>query len=263
MDETPAQRRARHRTERHEVLAEPVDERMDAARQLLTEQRAQRRDARGRGRSRRAPAMSVEDRQTAIVAAALPLLVDHGSGVTTSQIAAAAGIAEGTVFRAFRDKRELFLACLRAAMRADPQVAEIDEIPAELPLPDRLIKAMEVVSGYQKQMWAVLQAVRASGVEVDHRDFESAKDSEKKDGAGRAGAQQGFMQVASAITDLFGAETDQLRTPPELASRLLLGLMFTNQMQDERFGGVIAESAELVDLFLHGTLRTPTGGREN
>jgi AcrR family transcriptional regulator len=262
MEETPAQRRARHRTERLEVIAEAVDERMDRARQLLAEQRAQPRDARGRGRSRRAPAMNVEDRQAAIVAAALPLLVDHGAGVTTSQIAAAAGIAEGTVFRAFRDKRELFLACLRTAMRADPEVAEIGEIPAELPLPDRLIKAMEVISGYQGRMWAVLQAVRASGVEVDHRDFKSEKDSEE-DGAGPAGAQQGFMQVASAITDLFGAETGQLRTAPELASRLLLGLVFTNQMQDERFGGVIAESAELVDLFLHGTLRTPIGGREN
>ena len=48
--------------------------------------------------------MSVEDRRAAIVEAALPLLIEHGANVTTSQIAAAAGIAEGTVFRAFGDK---------------------------------------------------------------------------------------------------------------------------------------------------------------
>ncbi|HEX3785600.1 MAG TPA: helix-turn-helix domain-containing protein [Pseudonocardiaceae bacterium] len=262
MDETPAQRRARHRALRHEVLAEPPAERRDMARRLLNEQREERRAARGRGRSGRAPAMSVEDRQAAIIAAALPLLIEHGSGVTTSQIATAAGIAEGTVFRAFRDKRELFVACLRAALRAEQQVAEINAIPADLPLAKRLIEAMEIVGGYQQRMWAVMQAVHSSGVELDHHSFESTKDNE--DGSiAPNGAKHGFMQVADAITGLFEAETTQLRTSPELASRLLLGLMFTNQMQDERLGGVIARPAELVDLFLHGTLHTPTGGREN
>ena len=39
-----------------------------------------------------------------IVDAALPLLLEHGEMVTTRQIADAAGIAEGTIFRAFADK---------------------------------------------------------------------------------------------------------------------------------------------------------------
>ncbi|MCU1430433.1 MAG: DNA-binding transcriptional regulator, AcrR family, partial [Actinomycetia bacterium] len=36
-----------------------------------------------------------------IVAATLPLLLEHGDRVTSRQIAEAAGIAEGTIFRAF------------------------------------------------------------------------------------------------------------------------------------------------------------------
>jgi AcrR family transcriptional regulator len=273
MDETPAQRRARHRIERHRVLAEASDERRDRARELLATQQAERQEAKARGRSRRAPAMSVEDRRATIVAAALPLLADHGAAVTTSQIAAAAGIAEGTVFRAFRDKRELFLACARAAMRADTQVAEINGIPAQAPIAERLTEAMEIVSGYQKRLWSVFQAVRASGIELGHGDFESEKDSEsnsadsgKADDGPPAGAKQGFMQVAAAIAEMLGAERDQLRTTPELAARLLLGLGLTNQMQDARFGDSIAETAEVVDLFLHGVLNgidKPTGGRKH
>ena len=51
--------------------------------------------------------MSPEDRRQMIVRAVLPLVVEHGAAVTTSQIARAAGICEGTVFRAFKDKDEL------------------------------------------------------------------------------------------------------------------------------------------------------------
>ena len=42
-----------------------------------------------------------------IVEATLPLLLEHGEMVTTRQIAEAAGIAEGTIFRVFADKDEL------------------------------------------------------------------------------------------------------------------------------------------------------------
>jgi hypothetical protein len=56
-----------------------------------------------------------EQRRAAIVASTLPLLIENGSDVSTSQIAAAAGIAEGTVFRAFKDKQELLIpACAPA-----------------------------------------------------------------------------------------------------------------------------------------------------
>src|SRR5690606_40981582 len=52
----------------------------------------------------RARPLSRADRRNAIAAATVPLLVEHGAAVTTRQIADAAGVAEGTLFRAFADK---------------------------------------------------------------------------------------------------------------------------------------------------------------
>lgn len=62
--------------------------------------------------------MSPDERREMIVAAALPLLVEHGAVVSTAQIAKAAGIGEATIFRSFADKNELLDACVAAALRS-------------------------------------------------------------------------------------------------------------------------------------------------
>ena len=54
--------------------------------------------------AKRASAMPAEERRTAIIEAVRPLLAEYGESVTSKQIAAAAGIAEGTIFRVFADK---------------------------------------------------------------------------------------------------------------------------------------------------------------
>ena len=58
----------------------------------------------------RATPLAPEDRRTAILAAVIPLLVEKGGDVSTKEIAQAAGIAEGTIFRVFADKATLLVA---------------------------------------------------------------------------------------------------------------------------------------------------------
>ena len=85
--------------------------------------------------------MSPERRKAMIVAAALPLVAEYGTAVTTSQIAKAAGIGEATIFRVFADKEELLDACMNEALRPDHAVEQIASIPLDQPLADRLADA--------------------------------------------------------------------------------------------------------------------------
>ena len=65
--------------------------------------------------SPRAPAMAPDDRRASIIAATIPLLRDKGRGISTQEIAKAAGIAEGTIFRVFDSKDEIIHACVHEA----------------------------------------------------------------------------------------------------------------------------------------------------
>ncbi|MFC4063302.1 TetR/AcrR family transcriptional regulator [Actinoplanes subglobosus] len=115
---------------------------------------------------RRAPGMSPEARREMIVAAALPLLVEHGATVGTLQIAKAAGIGEATIFRVFTDKDELLEACVVAALRNDHVLAELDAVPLDQPLVARLTEAAATLHAYLHRMGAVTAAVHAAGRRV-------------------------------------------------------------------------------------------------
>lgn len=199
--------------------------------------------------------MSVEERRAAIVDATLPLLIEHGANVPTSKIAAAAGIAEGTVFRAFRDKTELLTACLHAVMESDHEVQQIAAIDRALPLSDRLVTALGHVNGYQSRIWAVAQAVHAGGV-----DMREARAKGGPDGAEGNQPPKSIVRVVNTIAELFDPETDRLRVQPALAARLLLGVIFANRMQGVGLGEAIAEPADLVQFFLHGVLTSNSTG---
>ncbi|MEJ2857805.1 MULTISPECIES: TetR/AcrR family transcriptional regulator [unclassified Saccharothrix] len=190
---------------------------------------------------KRAPAMSPEDRREAIVAATLPLLFDQGANVTTSQIAKAAGIAEGTVFRAFKDKQELIATCVKSVLAVDAELRLLEDARQATTLADRLSWAISAVSGYLDRMWKLMSVLRDSGYRPDH---------EKQQGPPVE-----MQRISEGVARLFDPDAERLRVDPELAARLLLGLVFTNRMQGPGFGDSAADTDQLVELFLHGALK--------
>lgn len=96
----------------------------------------------------RASRMSPEDRQAAIVEAVLPLVAERGHDVTSRELAQAAGVAEGTLFRAFGDKTVLVGAVavegLNRAGRPEETLAELTGIDPGLPLERRLERVIEL-----------------------------------------------------------------------------------------------------------------------
>jgi AcrR family transcriptional regulator len=82
----------------------------------------------------RATPMSADDRRTALVEATLPLLLEHGRTVTSRQIAEAAGVAEGTIFRVFDSKDALVTAALDHAFDMEPFLDDLRRIEPDQPL---------------------------------------------------------------------------------------------------------------------------------
>src|SRR3954454_22165810 len=93
---------------------------------------------------RRAAALPPDERRSMIVQATLPLLLEHGDMVTTRQIADAAGIAEGTIFRAFPDKDTLIRAVLDAALDTATLDRSLTAIPPGLSFEKAILAAVEI-----------------------------------------------------------------------------------------------------------------------
>ncbi|MDT0344268.1 TetR/AcrR family transcriptional regulator [Streptomyces litchfieldiae] len=194
---------------------------------------------------RRAPGMSAEQRRAMIVAAALPLVAEHGAAVTTSRIARAAGIGEGTIFRVFADKDELLDACVAEAVNPDHVLRELASIPLDEPLPARLTEAAEALRAHLARMGAVVGTLHASGHRRDRAREEPAPGS--REASVRA--------ITEAVTELIEPDRAALRLPPGKVAAVFLGMLFT-QLRDEP-ADADPTPAELVDVLLHGSYDEP------
>jgi AcrR family transcriptional regulator len=214
---------------------------------------------------RRAPAMSPDERRDMIIRAALPLVADHGAAVTTSQVARAAGIAEGTVFRAFADKNELIAACVAQALRTDDLVAELAAIPLDQPLAQRLTDAADTLKAHLERIGAVIGALHASGHPM-HRPHPGERPHTGGEPAAAQGSeaaqrrepwldrQRSWRRTRDAVVDLFEPDRETLRLPPERLADVFLRLMFTPRRAGWAGESEQSDSAVVVDLFLHGAL---------
>lgn len=81
-----------------------------------------------------------------MLAATIPLLRERGAQVSTRELAEAAGVAEGTLFRVFADKRALIQAALAQAMDPGPLELSLAAVDRSQPLEVRVRLAVELLS---------------------------------------------------------------------------------------------------------------------
>src|ERR1700710_1924721 len=123
-------------------------------------------------RRERAPAMSPEERREALVAATLPLLREHGRGVSTRQIAEAAGVAEGTIFRVFDSKDELVDEAVAKAFEPGTFMAQQQALDPTLPFRERMVALVRVLQGRFIDTFGLMRAVGlvAPPARLEHAD---------------------------------------------------------------------------------------------
>jgi AcrR family transcriptional regulator len=111
----------------------------------------------------RAKPLSPDDRRTTIIDAVTPLLIEHGRAVTTRQIADAAGIAEGTIFRAFPDKDAIIEAALMKYLDPTATNAKLRAIDPTLSLEGKVGDILSVLRGRMRGIFGMMQAAGRAG----------------------------------------------------------------------------------------------------
>jgi AcrR family transcriptional regulator len=166
-----------------------------------------------------------------IAAAALPLLLEHGERVTTREIAEAAGIAEGTIFRAFADKDEVIGAVIEAALDQGPLEAALTAIDPSLDFDDAVAAAIKILQQRLIDIWRLVSSVGTRFHQKTRRP----------------------MTDSHALVRLFEAHRDRLAVEPLVAARLLRAL--TLSTSHPLIAGEPMSPDDIRRLFLHGVAR--------
>ena len=191
----------------------------------------------------RAKPLSPEQRRTAILDAVIPLLVERGAAVTTAEMAEAAGIAEGTIFRVFPDKTALMHAVIAKTLDPEPILNALAAVDTTAPLQDQLTRAAEILAARYEKTTALIGMAR------------SMPDHGKPSPEAHRIAHDAMAAVADALTQLLEPHKDRLTVEPAQAAILLRGLLFANA-HHLLHGDRHMKPEQLVDVLLNGITET-------
>ena len=107
----------------------------------------------------RANPMTPDGRRRALIEATRPLLLEHGTRITTRQIAECADVAEGTIFRAFGTKQQLIDAVVEDCLSPEPLVEALRAIPADLDLEDTITWVITMMQARTRQVRSLMTAL--------------------------------------------------------------------------------------------------------
>lgn len=231
----------------------------------------------------RAKPLPPEARRRTLIEATQPLLATFGAQVSTRQIAEAAGVAEGTIFRVFDSKEALIRACLTDALTHEGLAADVAALPPGLGLEETVTALVTAVARRVESVRALLSVLHHPAFVDPHR---SPHHAPIADGpiaqtpipqtpipdaptAGTAGAAHHdpasddpshclrpdprtlHEQVLDVLGSALEPHADALRVSPREAAATLLALTF-GAHHPVSGDALFAAPSTIADLLLHG-----------
>jgi AcrR family transcriptional regulator len=208
--------------------------------------------------------MAPDERRRAILDALIPLLVEKGGDVTTKEIAQAAGIAEGTIFRVFPDKAALLFAAAEEAINPAGGQESFDAAMAQAAdLRERVVVAADRVLDRMRLTMAVMGAVRPYLAAMYHEAHRHQSGEQKKQVP--HGPPEFMLKAQSdlhaRLTVLFEPYADQLAVPPETAALALRSLTFGSARPELGLRPTLTAD-QIADLVLDGVRTRNTHGEK-
>lgn len=195
----------------------------------------------------RATALPPEERRRQILDAAEPLLRQHGRSVSTRQIARAAGVAEGTLFRVFDNKADLINQTVIRSLEAQRTVDQLQSIDTDLELEDKLVQIATALQQRLRETFGLLHSLGppTDATEEDQRAFGAFMNEQNQ-------------LTTAAVARLIDSDRDKLILTTDQTVQLLATVILTvSHPMTARTHGVShlsTDPAALVDLILHGAL---------
>ncbi|MDR1449349.1 MAG: TetR/AcrR family transcriptional regulator [Propionibacteriaceae bacterium] len=200
----------------------------------------------------RARPLPAEERRREIVSAALPLFEEVGFDASTRQIACAAGVAEGTLYRVFPTKRHILAHVAEGFFDPQRLVDGLTAIDPAVNVEERLDRINGVLLASSGRLHAFMAAFHRTGYPANRRAF--------KDGAAQEAVkrshdliEQKQSDIINAIVRLLAPDADRLTVPVSTAAAYLCCLAWgggvwpvaRGELRDPAVVGILVRGALL------------------
>lgn len=189
----------------------------------------------------RANPLPPDERRQAIIEATRPLLIASGGQFTTRQVAEAACIAEGTIFRVFENKAELLHAVIEDTLDPSALCAQIRALPPADDLVSQIATLLELLQARGKAIAAVASAMHNMPPPADHPHPHHPAGPHSERG----------VQLVIAVAESLTPWADELRLPTKQAASLIrsTALIATHPMLTDN---QLTDARATADLLVHG-----------
>ena len=195
----------------------------------------------------RATRLTPDERRRTIVEAVVPLILESGGMPTTREIAQAAGVAEGTIFRVFDDKTSLLWAVAEHVLAPPPGVDPAGMLAGDVDLLRVLTGVVERLQGNIRRVGTILMVLRQQTAGQPH---------DKMPAGPPDFIVEANQRLLDRLTLVFERYADQLTVEPRTAALALRSLVF-----GAHHPGMTEEPPlspeQVAALVLHGVARPP------